>query len=146
MTLNDILSEKGRAVFSISPDATLDQAVAVLVEHNVGALLVCHEECGEQRTVAGIISERDLLHAHAQGKIPFGKFHVRDVMTTTLFTGTPEDSVEQVMGVMTSRRIRHLPVLDGGRLVGMISIGDVVKAQIGRLSMENRFLQDYIRG
>jgi CBS domain-containing protein len=95
--------------------------------------------------VVGIITERDLLHAQVEDRGPFSLVKVGEVMTTTLITASPTDSVEQIMGLMTTNRVRHLPVLDQGRLVGIISIGDVVKAQLERLAMENRFLKDYIQ-
>jgi len=92
----------------------------------------------------GIISERDILHSCVAGSRPLAEVLVAEAMSTTLITGTPDDEVESVMGLMTTRRIRHLPVLSEGRLAGIISIGDVVKAQHDRLAMENRFMKDYI--
>ena len=144
MTLQDILSAKGGAVYTVRPEATLKEVVEKLVEHNVGALLVCHEAEGS-RQLRGIVTERDLLHAQATGKGPLEKIGVAEIMTTHLITGSPSDAIDQVMGLMTSRRIRHLPVLDEGNLVGMVSIGDLVKAQLERLATENRFMKDYIR-
>ncbi|MFZ5829164.1 MAG: CBS domain-containing protein [Planctomycetota bacterium] len=145
ITLRDILSGKSPTIVSIEPEATLDEAVARLCEHRIGALLVCRPEGGSARLV-GIITERDLLYAHASRKGAFGELRVCDTMTEKLFTGTPDDSLDQVLALMTVKRIRHLPVLESDRLVGVVSIGDLVKAQVEHLSVENRFLQDYIRG
>jgi CBS domain-containing protein len=158
MLLQDILTAKGSAVYKIAPERTLAEAVQALIEHHIGSLLVCLlDDAGEERLV-GIITERDLLLAHA-GRKPLVKMSrtaagacallqctVAELMSTDVVTGAPEDPVEQVMGLMTTRRIRHLPVLAEGRVVGIVSIGDVVKAQHDRLAMENRYMKDYIRG
>jgi CBS domain-containing protein len=145
MTLHDILKSKGTAVHLIGPQATLQDAVGELVRHRIGSLLVCDRdpESGEQ--VRGIVTERDVLYACDAGK-PLSEVKVADVMSRNLITGSPADSVEDAMGLMTQHRIRHLPVLAKGRLVGMVSIGDVVKAQHHQLAMENHFMRDYIRG
>jgi CBS domain-containing protein len=144
MTLHDILLGKGSAVYTIRPDATLDQASQELVKYRVGALLVV-DESGVEPQLLGIITERDLLYVQASGKGPFTQLKVCEAMTGNLITGRPEDSVDSIMALMTTKRIRHLPVLSEGRLAGMISIGDIVKAQMHRLAMENRYMKDYIR-
>ncbi len=146
MKLRDILDVKGDTVHSIPPEARLQEAVDRLVENRVGALVVRRPDAGEADRLLGIITERDILHACSAGGRPLGEVKVAEAMTEKLITGTPDDDVEQVMGLMTARRIRHLPVLDGGRLSGMISIGDVVKAQHDRLALENRLMKDYIGG
>ncbi len=145
MTLQDILAAKGSQVFTVEPEATLADVVRLLTEHNVGCLLVCRRE-GDQEKPVGIVTERDLLHAQAAGKGPLEQVKVTEVMTAKLLTGSPEDAVELVMGLMTTKRIRHLPVLSQGRLVGLVSIGDLVKAQHDQLAAENRFMKDYIQG
>ena len=144
MTLREILKTKGSKVHIISPETTLEEATQVLVHHNVGSLLVCDRDLGAGERVLGIITERDIIRFCALGKGTLAAFSVADVMTVNLYTGCPEDSVEAVMGVMTTRRIRHLPVLSEGRLVGLVSIGDVVKNQLDRLAMENQFMKNYI--
>lgn len=140
MKLRDILQNKGRDVHSISPDETLGGAVDKLVSHNCGALVVLENE-----RMVGIISERDVLKACAELKHPLDAT-VKERMTTELVTARPDDDVEQVMGVLTNHRIRHLPVMDADQLVGVISIGDIVKSQYDELSYENRFLKQYIQG
>ena len=108
-----------------------------------------------------MFSERDLLHLHAEAKCApddaktsaaslagvcrLMDTKIVDVMTTEVITGSPGDTVEQIMGLMTNKRIRHLPVLSEGRLLGIVSIGDLVKAQLDDLAIENRFMKDYIR-
>lgn len=140
MKLRDILYNKGQQVHGTSPDETLAEAVDKLVKHNCGALVVL-----EGGRMVGIISERDVLRACAQLSQPL-EARVGERMTRHLVTGTPDDEVEEVMGLLTHHRIRHLPVVNGGELAGMISIGDVVKAQYDDLSNENRFLKQYIQG
>lgn len=144
MKLQEILDLKGSTVHTISTEATLQDVVNTLIERRIGALVVCRSDAAGNVTLAGIISERDILHACVPGKKLLAEVSVIEAMTTALVTGTPEDEVEQVMGLMTTRRIRHLPILANGRLAGMISIGDVVKAQHDSLALENRFMKDYI--
>ena len=144
MTLSEILKAKGSAVFTIHPSATLQEVTQELVRHNVGAMVVCDRDLELGERLLGIITERDITRACAAGKGPLADIHVEEVMTTRLVTGSPNDSVEATMGLMTNHRIRHLPVLAEGRLVGIISIGDVVKSQHDRLAMENQFMKNYI--
>jgi CBS domain-containing protein len=146
MKLRDILGVKGSTVRSISPEATLQDVVRALVEHRIGSLVVCRTDAASNEELVGIITERDILHSCVAGSRPLGEVTVAEAMSTALVTGTPDDEVEVVMGLMTTRRIRHLPVLHEGRLAGMISIGDVVKAQHDNLAMENQFMKDYIDG
>jgi CBS domain-containing protein len=151
------LTTKGSTVYTIAPDATLAEVVEKLVEHRIGSLLVCEPNDAGEDQLVGIITDRDLLFVHARacptgpskataGQCPWMQCLVKDVMTRNPITVGVEDSVEQVMGLMTARRIRHLPVVHEGRLVGIVSIGDVVKAKHARLAMENQYMKDYIRG
>ena len=145
MLLHDILKAKGSTVYAIHPEATVKDVVHRLVEHNVGSLIVC-EGGSTERPILGIVTERDILRACASGHGPLESTPVAEVMSKEMVTGTPSCTVEQTMGLMTEKRIRHLPVLCEGKLVGMVSIGDVVKAQHDHLAMENRFMKDYIQG
>jgi CBS domain-containing protein len=140
MKVQEILSVKGDRVHTTAPDATLSSAIAKLVECNVGSLLVCDGD-----DMVGIVSERDILRACAAHKRPLEELTVREHMSSKLITGTPDDDVADVMGLMTARRIRHLPIVKDGQLAGMISIGDVVKAHHARLRMENHYLKSYIQ-
>lgn len=144
MILREILQVKGTTVHTIVPEATLAEAARRLVACNIGSLLVCQWDSGGERLL-GIITERDLLHVTAQYPTLWASLPVREHMSTRLVTASPDDSVEDLMGWMTNNRIRHLPVLSGGRLVGLVSIGDVVKAQHHQLALENRFMKDYIQ-
>jgi CBS domain-containing protein len=146
MTLLDILKVKGNTVFTISPNATLREATQEMVRQKCGSLVVCDRHIEHGEVPMGIISERDILRFCAAGERPLESTQVREVMTTQLIAGAPLDSVEATMGLMTTKRVRHLPVLVAGRLVGMVSIGDLVKSQFDRLAMENQFMKNYITG
>ncbi|MEQ8789821.1 MAG: CBS domain-containing protein [Pirellulaceae bacterium] len=140
MILRDILRTKGSSVHSIHPSATLAEVVNRLVEHNCGSLVVCENE-----QMVGIITERDILRACAFNGGTLAEKLVRDSMTTNVTIGSPDDSIGDTMGLMTDRRIRHLPILEEGKLAGLISIGDVVKSQHDNLEVENHLLKNYIQ-
>jgi CBS domain-containing protein len=144
MSLAQILQDKGSRVFSISPHATLADVVHKLVKNNCGSLVVCEED--DCTRMLGIITERDILKACAADKMPLENYHVSDVMSVDLAVCSPNDSVQDAMGVMTDRRIRHLPVVnEDSKLVGIVSIGDLVKHQHDQLTMENHYLKSYIQ-
>ncbi|MCI0493264.1 MAG: CBS domain-containing protein [Planctomycetes bacterium] len=142
MLLKEILKDKGTVVRCISPEFTLDEAVAELVCHNIGALLV--GDVG--RSIQGIITERDMLRTQNAHRETFGKLRVAEVMSKNLITASPEDHIETAMGLMTEHRIRHLPILCEGQLCGIVSIGDIVKAQHSELERENNAMRSYIQG
>ncbi len=125
MKISTVLATKGAAVFTVRADATLSRAVTLLVEHNIGALVVMNE----QAKLTGIISERDVVRALARGENALVQ-RVGDVMTAAVIVASPQDDLRSVMNTMTQKRIRHLPVLEQGQLVGIVSIGDMVKAQL----------------
>jgi CBS domain-containing protein len=137
--VSEILDEKGHAVLKIDAGASVFEAVQQMVEANVGALLVTN---GEE--IAGIVTERDYLRRVAVEGRDERKTPVREVMSSELVVVTPEASVDECMALMTNRRIRHLPVVDGGEVAGIVSIGDVVKFQSREQSFQIQFLQDYI--
>lgn len=137
--VSEILDEKGHRVLKIDADVSVLAAVKQMVEANVGSLLVT--EGGE---VTGIVTERDYLRrVAAEGRVD-AETAVREITSAPLIVVTPETSVDECMAVMTSRRIRHLPVVDGGEVTGIISIGDVVKYQSKQQSVQIQFLHDYI--
>lgn len=128
-------------VVTISPDAGVRELIAALAEHNVGALIVSTD--GE--SVDGIVSERDVVrHLHHDGTVINNI--VRAIMTEGVETCEPDTAVDALMKVMTDHRIRHVPVVEGSRLVGIISIGDVVKHRIDQLEFERDQLDSYVRG
>ncbi|MDE0735166.1 MAG: CBS domain-containing protein [Pirellulaceae bacterium] len=141
MTIRTILQAKGNQVFTTEPQETLSVVVKQLVYHRCGSLLVCQ---GEE--LVGIITERDILRASAAEEYNLETTTVAELMTSDLVTGTLDDSISETMGLLTERRIRHLPILDDGKLAGIISIGDVVKAQYAKLNIENHYLKSYIQG
>jgi len=126
-------------VVSISPDAGVRELVARLAEHNVGALVVSAD--GE--SLDGIVSERDVVrHLHSDGTVVNNT--VRAIMTEAVETCSPDDELDDLMETMTRRRIRHVPVVEDGRVVGVVSIGDVVKHKISHLEYEREQLESYV--
>jgi CBS domain-containing protein len=142
MNVEAILHGKGRAVATIRPDQTIKAALAELRDRNIGALVV--SEDGER--VDGIISERDIVHGLADHGSAFLAQGVAEAMTRRVATCDPADSVADLMAEMTNRRIRHLPVVQNGRLVGIVSIGDLVKNRLDEIEYEARSLRSFIAG
>ena len=142
MDVETILRGKGRTVATIRPDDTIGAAVEALVSGNIGALVA--SEDGE--TVDGIISERDIVHALARHGDALLTLSVAEVMTRSVVTCDPTESVGELMAEMTNRRIRHLPVVRDGRLCGIVSIGDVVKNRLDEIEFEARSLRSFIAG
>lgn len=138
-----ILDRKGREVTTVAPDATVTEAARTLSEHGIGAL-VCSDD-GER--VGGIISERDIVRrVAAEGPAALDR-RVREVMTSEVTTCALSATVDEVMTTMTEGRMRHLPVVDEeGLLVGLVSIGDVVKSHIDDLEVQAESLQEYVTG
>jgi CBS domain-containing protein len=139
MLVAEILKDKGDAVFSIRPDTQLAEACGELDRLKVGALIVCDAD-----RVVGVLSERDVVRAVAQGGAGALDKPVSDYMTADVVFAEPGETVAILMGRMTDRRIRHLPVLRDARLAGVISIGDVVKCQIAEATQEAESLRTYI--
>jgi CBS domain-containing protein len=142
MDVETILRSKGRAVATIRPDETVGVAVEALVSGNIGALVASQD--GE--AVDGIISERDIVHALARHGTALLALSVAEVMTRSVVTCGPTESVAELMAEMTNRRIRHLPVVRDGRLCGIVSIGDVVKNRLDEIEYEARSLRSFIAG
>ena len=142
MKVEAVMAAKGREVATIQPIATLATVAQRLRLENIGALVVL-----EGDRLAGMISERDVVHAFAAHRGAAAEIKVADVMTRNVITCRPEDSLTRVLGLMTRHRVRHLPVLEGGRLAGLISIGDAVKHRLDELELEASVLRDaYIAG
>ncbi|HEY7299935.1 MAG TPA: CBS domain-containing protein [Xanthobacteraceae bacterium] len=141
MTVNAILSSKGRNVVTIEPTATLESALAKLTRHKIGALVVL----GPEQRLIGILSERDVVRALAQEGASVLNTPLAQVMTRKVSTCAEADKVSAVMEMMTNGKFRHVPVLEGDRLVGIISIGDVVKHRLHEMEREQEAMRDYIR-
>jgi CBS domain-containing protein len=142
MNVHTILRNKGKSVVTIHPDATVERAVAVLRLRGIGALVVSDD--GEQ--VAGIVSERDIVEALGRFGGDLLALSVAEVMTSPVVTCEPEDGVADLMAEMTNRRIRHFPVLDDGRLTGIVSIGDLVKSRLDEIEYEAHSMRSFIAG
>ncbi len=140
MILKDILASKGTNVLTIEPAATVADAVEKMVAHHCGSLVVCDGD-----RMVGIISERDILRTISAVQVPLNEVSVESRMTRDVVTGSPDQDINSTMGLMTKHHVRHLPVLQDGVLSGLISIGDVVKAQHQKLEMENHLLMSYIQ-
>ena len=140
MFVSDILSQKGGLVFTVTPGTTVAQVAQQLSTRRIGSVLVM----AGTDSIAGIVSERDLVRALAQHGASALDVEVRQVMTREVVTCHPDDPIERVMGMMTDGRFRHLPVVDRDELVGLISIGDVVKARLAETQHEAEALKAYI--
>lgn len=140
MQVSVLLQTKGSEVVTVAPDRSVVEVLAVLAEHRIGALVVSDDA----RAIRGVVSERDVVRAiAARGPAALDET-AAELMTTDVVTCEPDTTVERLMGVMTERRIRHVPVVVEGELVGLVSIGDVVKHHIATLEHETKAMQDYI--
>lgn len=139
MRVSGILASKGSSVATLSADDSGADAVRQLRTHGIGSLVVT----ADGRRIIGIVSERDIVRQLAEGCDVLTK-PVSELMSTGVRTCAPDDSVEELMRVMTELRTRHLPVEEDGQLIGIISIGDVVKSRVNELEDERRHLHDYI--
>ena len=140
MHVEGLLRAKGDAVVVIASRATVGELVATLAQHRVGALVVSDDG----RHVDGIVSERDVVAALAEHGTALLECTVADIMTSEVVTCVPSTTVDQLMSLMTERRMRHVPVLVDDRLAGIVSIGDVVKDRIRDLEVEAQTLHEYI--
>jgi CBS domain-containing protein len=139
MRIADVLRGKGGAVVTINPEATVAELLAGLAEHNIGAMVVAGSD-----GLKGIVSERDVvrqLHAHGASLL---SQPVEQIMTSMISTCTKSDTVDSLTLLMTEHRVRHVPVLEDGKLIGIVSIGDVVKTRMEELESEHEQLQSYI--
>jgi CBS domain-containing protein len=142
MKVTEILRSKGADVITIWPGASLRSAVERMAKRNVGALVVVDDE----GKIVGMVSEREVIRALAASAERALADSVADVMSRRLITCGPDDRLAQLMAVMTEHRVRHLPVVEQGRLIGLVSIGDLVKARLGELEFESNVLRDaYLR-
>ena len=141
LQVKHLLAEKGHTIHSVAPDEPVLTAIQVMADRVIGALLVMR---GDE--LVGIVSERDyarkiILKGRSSGGTP-----VRDIMTASVLTVSPDDTIETCMRVCTKDRVRHLPVVDAGKVVGIVSIGDLVKAMLAEQSQQIEQLQRYIAG
>jgi len=144
MKIRHILEKKGQQCHLITPEQPVAEAVRLMIHNRIGSLVVMGH--GQ---IVGIVTERDVVWAAGQHSVNLVNMTVHDIMAKTLVTCTGEDSLEHAMDLMTrnptKQRIRHLPVIDGGKLVGLISIGDIVHALLTKTEFENKLLKNYIK-
>ncbi|MEW5728524.1 MAG: CBS domain-containing protein [Pseudomonadota bacterium] len=137
MTVGIILKNKGDAVYTVAPDQSMAAAADILATHRIGVALVC-----EGDEVVGVLSERDIVAAVSERRERAMAARVREFMSSPVVTCGPRDRVKDIMGIMNDRRIRHLPVVEDSTVVGMISIGDVIKHRLAETQMECAVLRD----
>ncbi len=141
MKISDILRYKGAEVVTIAPSDSVASLVAALAEHNLGALIAV-----EGDRVVGIVSERDVVRRIAEQGAAVLEIPVAEIMTSSVLSCASTDSVDSIAETMTQRRIRHMPVIDGDALAGIVSIGDVVSSRIRQLEQDRGQLEQYISG
>jgi CBS domain-containing protein len=142
MKIKDISRINGREVFIVRPNTPLDEAVKELVKHHIGAVPVCDFK----GKLVGMFSERDIINWISKGNTDFKNSKVKDIMTEDVVIGEPEHELEEILKAMTSKGIRHLPVMSGGIVVGILSLRDVIEEQLTECSTQVRYLHDYIAG
>lgn len=140
ITVRQLLNNKGSQVWWVTPDQTTHDVVRIMLERNAGALLV-----REQGRVVGIVSERDLVHRVAGRSLAFDTTTVGQVMTRNVLYINPDQTIEEAMAIMTSKGVRHLPVLEGEALIGMVSMRDLIKEVIADKNFVISQLENYIR-
>lgn len=142
MKVKELLKNKGLEVIAIDNDSTVDTAVNKMIERNIGAVLVMDEG-----NFVGVFTERDVLKCWMdKNKVSFEKVKISEVMSRDIIVINPDDEVEYAMTIMTNKRIRHLPVVEQGKIIGLVSIRDVVKYHVGNLEAEVHYLKDFITG
>lgn len=139
MLARDLVKVKGRNIVSVPSDATLGEAIGTLASKNIGAVLVM-----EGQTLAGILSERDVMRVLNGAPTGFRSTSVAEVMTANVATAGPDTSVLELLKLMTERRFRHVPIVEKGEVIGLISIGDAVKARVDEVEGEAAALKSYI--
>jgi CBS domain-containing protein len=137
MSIESILRRKGTDVTTIAPEASVKSAAAWLRAKNIGALVVTNGDA-----ILGLISEREIVHAFSRHGETVGSMSVKEIMQYGVTTVSPDESVNRVMNLMTHHRVRHMPVVRGGKLAGIVSIGDVVKHRLEELELETNVLRD----
>lgn len=142
MKVKDILQVKGTRVVTTNENSLLVDVMAIFFANKVGSLLVVDNF----DNILGIVAPNDVLNAVHTNLDRVPEMRVNEVMIKELIVATPEDDVDYIQNIMTENRVRHIPILDDGALVGLVSIGDVVKAQMNEKHVENRYLKDYIEG
>ncbi len=142
MTAKEILKDQNRSVVTVAKTANVATAMRTLIENRIGCLPVLDES----EKLVGIISDKDILRAVNEQIDSFQQLTVGDLMTSELIVGLVDDDINYIAGLMTKNRVRHIPIMTEKKLIGVISIGDVVKNQMEDMKIENRYLKQYIDG
>jgi CBS domain-containing protein len=142
MKIKDVARISGRAITTIDPNANISDAIEKMVTHSIGALPVCEAD----GKLLGIISERDIIKWLYNHDKPAEKTKIKNVMTTDVIIGLPEDDIDDLLKTMTEKSIRHLPVMSGDRVSGILSIRDVIEEKLSECHTQVRYLHDYISG
>ena len=140
--IRDLLHTKPASIVSVKPDNSVHEAIQTMVNHNIGSVLVINEE----QELLGIFTERDILKQCVRRSDQLKTTKVDSVMTTDLIIAFPDDTVEYLISIMTTNKIRHIPILMDNKILGVVSIGDLVKSQMKDIEIENHYLKDYITG
>jgi len=140
MKIELILKKKGSDIYSISEDATLKDMAKNMLGKSIGSLLILHDD----GSIHGIITERDFLHNVAKYHDTWEAVRIGDVMIKKVLTATPEETLDEVMSRMTNNRIRHMPIVESGKAVGMLSIGDIIYASLDESTFQNELMKRYI--
>jgi len=142
MKIKDIARIKGREPITVKPNALLSEAIEKMVNNSIGALPVCETD----DKLVGVISERDVLRSLYQRSNDIAVTKVRDIMTKNVIVGVPDDDIESILKIMSDKGVRHLPVMTGDKVVGMLSIRDIIEEKLTECSTQVRYLHDYIAG
>jgi CBS domain-containing protein len=142
MKINDILAGKGNIVYTVTEDELLSNVLKMLVNQRIGVVLVLDSE----GKLSGILSERDIIRASYQHPDSYLNSPAKEFMTMNVLIAEPEDNIDYAENIMTNNHCRHLPIIKDQKLVGLISIGDIVKAQLTESREENKYMKDYISG
>lgn len=140
MQLKQLLEKKGAGAVTVAASVSVGAAIRTMYQHRVGSVVIQ----ADNGIPVGILTERDVMCLCAEGKTDFDNMSLEDCMTTKLVVGKPEDKVTEVLGIMTTKRFRHIPVVENGQLVGLVSIGDLVKAKLEETAQEAEALRNYI--
>ena len=141
MLVKDLLRQKDRRLVTTTAATSLETAMGLLIDNRISCLPVL-----DNHRLIGIVSDKDIFRVVYETKERYRNHKVADFMTTDLIVGVPEDTIGYIAGLMTQNRIRHIPILEGETLVGLLSVGDIVKTQMEDIRIENRYLKDYILG
>lgn len=143
MKIRDVLTSKSGTIFTIDQNKTVLEGMSLIVPNKIGSLIVLDED----GKISGIFSERDALKQCYHNPSSFQNIPIKEVMTKTIIVAEPDDEVDYVLGIMTQNKFRHTPIVNKeGNLVGIVSIGDLVKVQLSEKDFENKYLMQYIQG